>query len=504
MNPARSPRPAGYPASCQLTCRDSILSTDTFKRKSVRYGSLTADDRPRRNARRKHGAALWLTVCGILLSAAGAGAQNAAPVPPVETSSADLPFAFDGPLPPVSPEVVARDQSGRVTIRAVRLTSPMRLDGRLDEALYSDVPSISDFIQQEPHEGSAATEKTETWLLFDADHVYVSFRCWDSAPARMVANEMRRDDMQHLSERPHRVRVRHLLRSPQRRRVRHQSRSAAGWTARSPTSASSTGTGIRSGISRSANSKGAGRRRRRSRSSRCDTGRGAIRSGASTCGASTAGRTNCRYLTRIPSALSGTGNLPGVAGGDARRIRGAGRVEEPRDQAVRDLEPDERHGGEAAISNDLGGDIGLDVKYGITQNLTADFTYNTDFAQVEADEQQVNLTRFSLFFPEKREFFLENQGTFTFGGAGSWPAAGADDGLSTRRRSCSTAGASGSSKVARCRSRPADASPGGSGATASGVLNIQTDDEPAVRLAGDELLGRARQARHAAPEQHRH
>jgi hypothetical protein len=49
----------------------------------------------------------------------------------------------------------------------------------------------------------------------------------------------------------------------------------------------------------------------------------------------------------------------------------------------------------------------VDLKYGVTQNVTADFTYNTDFAQVEADEQQVNLTRFSLFFPEKREFFLE-------------------------------------------------------------------------------------------------
>ena len=64
----------------------------------------------------------------------------------------------------------------------------------------------------------------------------------------------------------------------------------------------------------------------------------------------------------------------------------------------------------------------------MTQNLSADFTYNTDFAQVEADEQQVNLTRFSLFFPEKREFFLENQGDFGFGGvplSGRRPAAGA-------------------------------------------------------------------------------
>ena len=66
-------------------------------------------------------------------------------------------------------------------------------------------------------------------------------------------------------------------------------------------------------------------------------------------------------------------------------------------------------------ANDPTGDVGLDAKYSITQNLTADLTYNTDFAQVEADEQQVNLTRFSLFFPEKRDFFLENQGLFTFG-----------------------------------------------------------------------------------------
>ena len=79
-------------------------------------------------------------------------------------------------------------------------------------------------------------------------------------------------------------------------------------------------------------------------------------------------------------------------------------------------------------SNDVTGDVGFDVKYGLTQNLTADFTYNTDFAQVEADEQQVNLTRFSVFFPEKREFFLENQGLFAFGGvaAGGFAAATSD------------------------------------------------------------------------------
>ena len=60
-------------------------------------------------------------------------------------------------------------------------------------------------------------------------------------------------------------------------------------------------------------------------------------------------------------------------------------------------------------------EIGLDLKYGVTTNLIADLTFNTDFAQVEADEEEVNLTRYSLFFPEKRPFFLEGAGLFEFG-----------------------------------------------------------------------------------------
>ena len=60
-------------------------------------------------------------------------------------------------------------------------------------------------------------------------------------------------------------------------------------------------------------------------------------------------------------------------------------------------------------------DFGLDAKFGVTSSLILDLTYNTDFAQVEADEQQINLDRFSLFFPEKRGFFLENAGLFSIG-----------------------------------------------------------------------------------------
>ena len=65
----------------------------------------------------------------------------------------------------------------------------------------------------------------------------------------------------------------------------------------------------------------------------------------------------------------------------------------------------------------LTGDWGGDVKYSVTPSLTLDGTYNTDFAQVEVDDQQINLDRFNLFFPEKRPFFLENAGLFAVGAA---------------------------------------------------------------------------------------
>jgi len=99
-----------------------------------------------------------------------------------------------GPPAPVAPAVIARDEAGRVTLRATRIEEPLVLDGKLDDAVYARVPPMSDFVQQEPREGEPATEKTEAWVFFDEENVYVSARCWDSHPERMVINEMRRDN----------------------------------------------------------------------------------------------------------------------------------------------------------------------------------------------------------------------------------------------------------------------------------------------------------------------
>ena len=88
---------------------------------------------------------------------------------------------------PLAPEVVSRDTAGHVTVRAVRVASGLRIDGRLDESAYES-PSVSDFLQQEPNEGRPATEKTEAWVFFDDNNIYVSARCWDTQPGRRVAN----------------------------------------------------------------------------------------------------------------------------------------------------------------------------------------------------------------------------------------------------------------------------------------------------------------------------
>ena len=136
---------------------------------------------------------LWICCSAILTLSSGTLLSGQA------SSDPNLPD-FDGPPPPRTPEVVARDAQGRVTVRAVRLETPLVVDGQLDESIYGIVPAMSDFIQVEPVGGAPATEKTEVWLTFDDDHVYVSFRCWEAEPERRVANEMRRDSFNLVAQ----------------------------------------------------------------------------------------------------------------------------------------------------------------------------------------------------------------------------------------------------------------------------------------------------------------
>ena len=120
-----------------------------------------------------------------------------APLSAMNTGGAALLVLIDGPLPPMAPEVVNRDESGRATIRAIKLTEGIRLDGRLDEAVYSTVPPVTDFIQQVPVEGVPATEKTDAWIMFDKTNVYVSGRNLGLGPTEPVGRE--RDAARHAA-----------------------------------------------------------------------------------------------------------------------------------------------------------------------------------------------------------------------------------------------------------------------------------------------------------------
>ena len=408
-------------------------------------------------------------------TAAEPASQAQAPAPPVPTQAA-VPeevslLAYEGPPPPALPETIARDADGGVTVRAVRVSEPLRIDGVLDERVYQEILPAGGFIQTEPSAGMLATQQTDVWILFDDDNLYISARCWDSAPeSEWVANEMRRDnfgiyrndsfgilldtfydrrngiifntnpisgriDAQMFDERNFNPDWNAIWET-------RSGRFEGGWTVEMalpfksmryrPGRAQVWGLNVQRNVPR---------------------------------------LNEHSFLAPLPAEQGQRGlfmaSLAATVVG--LEVPDGGRTLEIKPYAIADLSSDRARD----ISDDPGGDLGLDVKYGVTQGLVADLTVNTDFAQVEADEQQVNLTRFSLFFPEKREFFLENQGVFTFGGAGAGAFGGG--GTTPVLFYSRQIGLTGGQEV------PVDVGgrlSGRVGKFSLGVLNIQTDDSP--------------------------
>ena len=369
---------------------------------------------------------LLLTVAGLCSYAPGASAQSPSE-PPSPLAAAEpsrsISLYVDAPPAPIAPEVITRDGEGRATVRAVRISQPLRIDGLLDEMLYRDVRSLSEFIQVEPDGGQAATERTEAWVAFDDDYVYVSFRAWDSNMETLIATEMRRDSTNNwqgndlvsfifdtfydrrssftftvnpLGGRSDGTMVNDRQYSSDWNPVweTKAGRFEGGWTVEAAVPFKSL---------------------RYQPGTTQVWGFNAMRVKRSKNEVST--------LTRVPPARGQSGfqqaqfaaSLVGI-----EAPRGANLDLKP--YAISSLTTD--RAATPRVLNDPAAEAGLDLKYAVTQGLVADLTVNTDFAQVEADEQQINLTRFSLFFPEKRDFFLENQGTFSFGGVAINSAGG--------------------------------------------------------------------------------
>ncbi len=339
---------------------------------------------------------------------------------------------LDGSAAPVAPETITRDAQGRATVRALKLGEPLRVDGRLDEEIYLTAKPFGGLIQAAPDHGAEATERTEVWITYDQTTIYVSARCWDTAPPeRWISNELRRDTNQ--------------LRDNENFGVMfdtYYDRRSGFFFYTNPLGALADYTVVdEGGPNKDWNPVW------ESRTARFDGGwtvemaipfktlryksghdqvwgvqvRRAIRH-----------KNEWTYLTPVPRSVAGPGAFNRVS--SAGTLVGldlppASRNVELKPYAISRVSTDRVR--TPAVSNDFDADLGGDVKYGVTANLTADFTFNTDFAQVEIDEQQVNLTRFSLFFPEKRDFFLEGQGVFDFARGGSSGGGGGNPGGGT-------------------------------------------------------------------------
>jgi hypothetical protein len=103
-------------------------------------------------------------------------------------------LAGNAPPPPVAPAVITRDAAGQATVRAIKLAAPLTVDGRLDEEIYRREQQFGGLIQVVPRYGQEMTERSDVWITYDDNYIYLSCRCWDSAPPdQWIANELRRD-----------------------------------------------------------------------------------------------------------------------------------------------------------------------------------------------------------------------------------------------------------------------------------------------------------------------
>ncbi len=318
------------------------------------------------------------------------------------------------------PAQIGSAGEGDLTSQTIR---PPKIDGLLNEPIWKQAEFTDDFMQREPREGTPASERTEVRVLYDNEALYVGFKCFDSEPEKILAKEMRNDSELDGDDN---VRVIidtyldrrngfHFQTNPRAARIDAQVTDEGrsinsdwnivwevqaqvtdeGWEAefkiplnqlRYPKSGQTTVWGINFA--------------REIRRKREDVYWAPI-------------LRDYGFGDRGFYKISKAGDLTGLEQMPFRKrleitpfnLSGVQRKIVETDEIGR--------------SSDIGSVFngGFDLKYGLTANLIADMTVNTDFAQVEADQERTNLTRFNLFFPEKRDFFLEGAGIFGVGGS---------------------------------------------------------------------------------------
>ena len=314
-------------------------------------------------------------------------------------------------------------RSDRPRLQAMRLAQAPVIDGDvLGEELWLDVDFGTGFQQVEPFEGEPASERTEVRIAFDDAALYIAVICFDREASSLAISDSRRD-ARLQDEDSFRV-VLDTFGDRQNGFVFGTNMAGIQYDGQF----TNQGRGGGGGSSRSFSSGGANLDWDTSwtvRTTSGDFGWSAemaipFRSLRYGSGRAIWGLNFERNIRRN-SETSFWAHLGRQH--DLFRVSEAGHlvgVEPPRQRNLQ-LTPYVLSSARDYVEGSADdSEFGMDLKYGVTPSLTLDLTVNTDFAQVEADDQQINLDRFSLFFPEKRPFFLENSGLFRVGGRSSF------------------------------------------------------------------------------------
>ena len=326
----------------------------------------------------------------------------------------------------LSQPVPAQVNSDQYRVRAAPASAPPVIDGVLDEVAWSSAGRIDQFVQQEPNEGAPSSERTEFYVLYDAEALYLGLRAWDSSPEGVTATEMRRDSDRILEEdnfqiildtfndsRSGYMFVTNPLGAQLDQQVFNEGEGEA-LPGRPLSNVNKDWDGVWHVAARVIDDGWVAEiaipmvTLRFPESELQRWGLNLMRN---------IGRKNEQgFWAPVPKEFSLTRvSMAGDLEGLQRLNRGTDLRMTPfvTGGASRVLE--------SAVEDDsFDGDVGVDLKYGITAGLNLDVTINTDFAQAEVDDEQVNLTRFPLFFPEKRDFFLENSGQFNVSAAATF------------------------------------------------------------------------------------
>jgi len=290
------------------------------------------------------------------------------------------------------------------------------IDGRVDDGVWSDVEPFSGFVQQEPSDGEPATERTEIRFLLDRQNLYIAVVCFDSEPDKVLVSQSRRDAP--LNDTDSIQILLDTFNDGQNALVFGTNPFGIEYDGQVTSEGQSGGQGS-GAINLNWDADWTVRAQRTARGWEAEFAiplktlrynPGEQRTWGVNAWRNIRRKNEQVFLSPVPRGytlhrVSVAGKLNGLDLPARREIRLLPYVA----ASVND---------EKTLRTDTvdrTGDIGLDAKWGVRADLTLDFTVNTDFAQVEADEQQVNLTRFPLFFPEKRPFFLENAQLFQLG-----------------------------------------------------------------------------------------